>query len=466
MNLERRQIQSYGLLSVNSFYCRPQHIDQVNDCIEYAKKNGLKICPKGSAMSFSDVGLIKDNICLDITGLDKIKNFDIENGIIIAQAGVLTTSIIALTMPFGWHLCGLSGSLRNTLGGDISNNVNGKDSWHSGNFGSNVKSMKILLSSGIIIEANADKNADIFNAAIGGMGLLGVIIEVTLQLKKIQSYYIETSSQRYSNIHTLLQKTNNINKIDNYFFYIWADLFSKNKSTGRGIIESARFVSQKEEINNSDFLNGLVEKEKIGILSPHLFWNLIKLIESQFSYKIFNSLKYQLSHKSIKKKVTTFPQYQYPMVKYFPQWNIKFKPKGFHEFQPLFDTQNFEEAFLDIVKICKKHNYLSQLCSIRRHIEEPYYLGFSGNGYSMTLIHPLEKFTSQKIKSFNSDLIQTVLKFNGKLYLGKFPYLNSEQCKLMYPKYDLFIETKKNYDKMNLFSSDAAIRLGLSTHQD
>jgi len=45
-----------------------------------------------------------------------------------------------------------------------------------------VKSLKVVLADGSIIEASPTQNADIFNGVIGGYGGLGVIVEATLEL--------------------------------------------------------------------------------------------------------------------------------------------------------------------------------------------------------------------------------------------------------------------------------------------
>ena len=45
-----------------------------------------------------------------------------------------------------------------------------------------MKSLKVVLADGTIVEASQTQNADIFNGVIGGYGGLGVIVEATLEL--------------------------------------------------------------------------------------------------------------------------------------------------------------------------------------------------------------------------------------------------------------------------------------------
>ena len=68
-----------------------------------------------------------------------------------------------------------------TVGGSLSVNVHGRYIG-LGPIILSVKKFKIVLADGNIVEASPETNADIFYSAIGGMGGIGVICEVTLAL--------------------------------------------------------------------------------------------------------------------------------------------------------------------------------------------------------------------------------------------------------------------------------------------
>jgi hypothetical protein len=405
---------------------------------------------------------MEGHISLDIKGLDKIIDFNPETGVLIAQAGVLTTDVISLTMPFGWYLCGLSGSLHNTLAGDISNNVNGKDSWKYGNFGLNVISMKIFLSDGSLQEVNALLNPDLFNAIIGGIGLLGIITEVVLQLKKIPSFMLEKRTEKFANIQTLLSKMEQLDELNDDFFYTWIDPFARGEGLGRGFSDTAKFIKNNDAVSTDVFRNGLLEEKRIGIFTPKTFWNIIKAFESQSTIRVANFLKYHLPFSDQKKtNALTFPEYQYPMAKDFPKFNLKFGPKGFHEFQLLFHYDNFEEVFRELLQLCRTYKNMPQLCSIKKHKSDPFHLSFSGEGYSFTINYPLSVFPMSTLRKFNDEIINAVLKHKGKINLGKYPYVTYEDCRSMYPLFDQFVKVKNKYNPDSLFSSDAAKQIFL-----
>lgn len=454
-------ISSYGLLHVNSLYCKPLSYQDIFDCIEFAKQNGLKINPTGSKLSFSNVCLISNHISLDLTGLNKIISFNPEQLQITVQAGILTTNVLSFIMPKGYTLCGLTGSHGNTIGGDIANDVNGKDCWKNGHFGQNVISLKTITAKGQTITISRSENSEIINSLIGGMGLTGIIVEATLQLLRIPSFMVRSESIKVFNIKHLLNTMHNLNEKETDFAYCWTDPYAPATALGRGLCETAQFTSNETETDEKEFLKGFIQQKKLRVLSPKTFWNLFRIVDFPFLYKWAGYLKYHTA-KANKKRYSNFPAYQYPMIKILPQWNLKFHPHGFREMQILFPDNIFEEAYKDLLMFSKQKKFTPSICAIRKHKAQSAFLSFSGDGFSMTLNYGLNRSIAE-LTDFEKEIIKKIIHYNGKLYLGKFPFLNKEETEKMYPGFIQFRELKRKLDPENLFWSDAAEKLFSST---
>ncbi len=451
-------ISSYGLLTAKSYLCQPSSYKEIIECINFAKANGLKINPTGSRLSFSDVCLLNGQISIDLTGLNKTLRFDKEKAQIIVHSGVLTSQILTTIMPEGFTLIGLTGSLGNTVGGDIANDVNGKDSWKNGHFGENVISLKMITADGQINEYNRIHHTDVMNAVIGGMGLIGIIIEVTLKLTPIKSFMIETNSIRVDNIDELVNTMNSLQQNDYDFAYCWTDPWAPEKNFGRGFCETARFIDNKDAYSSENFLKGFNEKKKIGPLSPELFWTLFRKIDFPFFYQWAGYLKYFLP-KLHQLKTVPFPEYQYPMLKYFPKWNLKYYPHGFREMQIFLHVEKFAIGYRSILSFCRANNFTPYICAIRKHKKQTPFLSFSGDGFSMTLNYGLNDHSAKETEAFENKIIEKIIEFDGKLYLGKFPFLNKSAMNKMYPELDKFLSFKQKIDSESLFWSDAAERM-------
>lgn len=70
-----------------------------------------------------------------------------------------------------------------TVGGSVSVNVHGRYVGH-GPIGRSVRSLQIVLADGKVVEANRQQNRELFRAALGGYGALGVITEIELELDR------------------------------------------------------------------------------------------------------------------------------------------------------------------------------------------------------------------------------------------------------------------------------------------
>ena len=455
--IEKQTVACWGLnKSVQSWLLHPTNEEEVLECLQFAGQKKLSICPKGSGNSFGDVFLIRDHISLDITGFNKIKNFDPATGIIIVEPGVLLSEILGIVMPYKWFLVAVSGSIHTTVGGAIASNIHGKDSWKEGNFSNNIVSFKLLLADGSVRQVERAADAELFNCVVGGLGLIGVIIEATLQLKKISSLMLACETKRacdFEEIEKHLYDNPNSN-----FVHSWIDAFANGKSTIKGITEVAIFA-EGEDYPVEKFQKSLVSKTKIMMLSPEMFWRVFRVVWNPVFLHFLNSAKYNLSSLSpSRKKVVPFSRYQYPWAA-LPKSNLSSAPAGFMELQNLFPKQNAIKAFTELLHICKQFGRIPEVCGIKRFTKDAPYLSFSDDGLSISIDFTLNNFPEKKLEAFRQKLTETTLKYSGKTYLAKYPYMPQDAFKEMYPMYWKFKEVKTKYDPNRLFWSDAAERL-------
>ena len=115
----------------------------------------MSICSRGGGFTWGDMILNNGHIIVDMSKMRRILNFEIIPGQITVQSGVQFGDIFKMILPHNLTLPACPGGVKVTIGGAISNNVHGKDSYSSGNFGDQVISIKLLSSSGKLI--NVDK---------------------------------------------------------------------------------------------------------------------------------------------------------------------------------------------------------------------------------------------------------------------------------------------------------------------
>lgn len=87
------------------------------------------------------------------------------------------------------------------------------------------------------------------------------------------------------------------------------------------------------------------------------------------------------------------------------------------------------------------------------------YLSFSGEGLSFTINYDRNNRTDKQLNLLERALVATVIKFGGKIYLSKFPYITAEECDAMYKDLSKAKQVKQQIDPNNVFATQASQRL-------
>ncbi|MBC8133362.1 MAG: FAD-binding oxidoreductase, partial [Deltaproteobacteria bacterium] len=131
---------------------------------------------------------------------DRILAFDPDTAVLRAEAGLSLQEIVRLLLSRGFFTPVSPGTQFVTLGGMVAADIHGKNHHRDGCFGQHVRALKLRVADGRTIDCSATEERDLFRATLGGMGLTGHILEVTVQMKKIPSPWIKYESVRVPDI--------------------------------------------------------------------------------------------------------------------------------------------------------------------------------------------------------------------------------------------------------------------------
>jgi FAD/FMN-containing dehydrogenase len=167
---------------------RPASVADVRDAVLAARVAGHAIAIAGGrhAMGGQQFGAGLD--LLDMTGLDRVLDFDMERGEVEAEAGIMWPALIAwlhAVQDGQSHPWGIvqkqTGADRLTLGGALSSNVHGRVLGR-GPIVDDVAAFTLIDASGTLRRCSRNENVALFRLAIGGYGLFGPIVSVRLRL--------------------------------------------------------------------------------------------------------------------------------------------------------------------------------------------------------------------------------------------------------------------------------------------
>ncbi len=460
--LKWEKVSAYALTrSTRSLVANPRNTQECLDVMIHAKNHGLTICPRGQGYSYGDMILNDQQIIVNTSRMDSIIHWDPQTGILIAQAGVRLAEIFKLTLPTSWYLPSCPGGMNVTVAGAIANNIHGKDSWKNGNFGSCVLEIKFLTSAGDLLTVSSAVHGDIFKATIGGMGLLGIIQEVKLQLLRIPSAYVDEEVIPTENIAESMRIMEESQ--DKYDFIIaWVDAFAKGQAIGRGYVVRARWANDSTLVDPQRLKKSLTLSTKVfGIFPSKLTWTILRPLFMPWGICWLNRVMYfkaKISGRTMARKLFTEFNFMHNQI---PDLNYVYHPQGFLEFQPVIpDSPECDAAWLeDILRLCQRHKAQSLLCAIKPHAQDDFMLSYQGNGYTIGIDIQLRGRRREDVQLFADELFAKVAQYEGKIYLAKDEMLTRNYFRQMYPQWRTFEQIKQRLDPQTLFSSELYRRL-------
>lgn len=152
----------------------------IDDIVKAVKEND-HVSIGGGRNSMGGQTASERAVQIDMREYTKIIALSTTTKEIVVQAGARWRDIQEYIDPYNLSVKIMQTYSNFTVGGSLSVNVHGRYVG-LGPIILSVKSFRIVLADGSVVEASPDKNRDIFYSAIGGMGGIGVISDVTLEL--------------------------------------------------------------------------------------------------------------------------------------------------------------------------------------------------------------------------------------------------------------------------------------------
>lgn len=158
-----------------------EEVEGIQDALAMAREQGLKVSIAGKRHSMGGHAFYEDALMLDMTSFDDVIAVDPAARTITVQSGATWSDVIEAANPHHLSVGVMQAYNGFTVGGSLSVNVHESDP----NFGplvETVESFRLLLANGTILDVSRTENPELFGLVIGGYGLFGVILDVTLRL--------------------------------------------------------------------------------------------------------------------------------------------------------------------------------------------------------------------------------------------------------------------------------------------
>ena len=412
----------------------PQDCEEIKKIINN-KKNFLI---QGNLRSYGDNALNK-NLVISTQNLNKVIKFDEKKGTIEAESGILLSDLLKIITLKGWFMPVNPGTKYVSLGGMIANNVHGKNTYKN-QIKYYVKKLKLIVSNKEII-CSKTKNKKLFNLTIGGFGLTGAILSITLKLKKIHSENIEQKVIEFKNYKEFYE----ISKTNKNFEYSVCWIHKIEKDYIQGLFYLGNHSKEKSKIGPV-----ILKKKKIGIL----LLIILKIVNSNYYFPKIMKFIYRNYIKNFYKKTCHYNDFFYPQDN-IPSYNTIYGKKGFMVSQFLIPKKGFEKILSEISKYLNENKIFYDFVILKKFEENGRYLNFSGSGYSISFTFVINS-KYHILKNFLNNIFS---KYNLKVDLAKDSILSKKNVY----NFEEFKSFKKNLLNLNKkkISSLFSKRLGI-----
>jgi hypothetical protein len=366
--------------------------------------------------SLGDSCLNDGNALLVTLGLNRVIEFDPNQGRLVAEAGVTLDAILHLVLTHGWFLPVTPGTRFVSLGGAVANDVHGKNHHGAATFGRHVIRFQLRRSDGSRMICSSTENPDWFRATVGGLGLTGLIEWVELQLKPVANSWIDSETIRYGNVeefHAL-----NAESTEKFEYIVaWVDSFP-TRELGRGLFMRG---NHNRDPGRTERKAPSAPKVKVPFVLPVSLLN-------PWTLQAFNMAYYWAKPRH---KVETVPlgPFFYPLDG-IGAYHRLYGPGGMVQWQGLVPSREAARAvlssamrlggsFLTVMKVMGDH----EPCGL---------LSFSGPGITIALDFPYSTRLLEKLPQLD----EIVAEAGGRIYPAKDARMSGRNFRRFYPHWE------------------------------
>jgi FAD/FMN-containing dehydrogenase len=401
----------------------------------------------GCGASYGDVGLNPEGGLIDCREMDRFLSFDPVTGVLSCEAGVRFADILAVICRpdadgSGWLLPVTPGTRFISVAGAIANDVHGKNHHEAGTFGRHVLALELLRGDGRRLACSPTENAELFAATIGGLGLTGLILSATIQMRRVAGLAVTAEDIQFGNLADFFALAEESEGAWEYTA-AWVDCLAAGRTLGRGIFSRARHAPGRPSPPPARS-----PRHKMPFSPPMSLANSL-------SVRAFNALYWRkLGPSGRSLAVRSYEPVFYPLD-ILGEWNKIYGNKGFYQFQGVVPAASAAAASAEMLRGIAASGQGSMLTVMKRFgtSVSPGLLSFPMPGTTLSLDFPNRGAETHALL----DRLETiVVEAGGRIYPSKDGRMSERAFTMGYPNRDRF---RRQIDPR--FSSSLARRVGL-----
>lgn len=395
--------------------------------------------PRGLGRSYGDSALAPR--LLLSSGFRHLLAFDPASGELTCEAGVSLGELVDIFLPRGWFPPVVPGTRHVTVGGAIAADIHGKNHHRAGAFGRWVRRLDLMLPDGRVVTCDRQRDAELFRATLGGMGLTGVILRATIELRPVPGGWMRQRALRAANLGEALALFDEHRTAT--YSVAWIDCLARGRRQGRSVLW----------LGEHDPEGGPPPRRP---RRPGVPFDAPGFLLNRASVSLFNALYFRAARRGGERRVGV-ESFFFPLDA-VAGWNRLYGRRGFTQYQLVLPREAGAAGLseiLDRVARSGRGSFLAVLKLLGPAGEGP--LSFPLEGYTLALDFKIER----RLFPLLDELDRVVLDHGGRLYLAKDARMPPTVFQRGYPGEEGFRDLRERLGLKAKLNSLQARRLGI-----
>lgn len=394
---------------------------------------------RGGGLSYCLAGASDGGTTVSMRLFDRILDFDAERRTVTVEPGVTVGALHDFVVDQGCYFPVLPGHPSITVGGCVGFNVHGKTQHTIGHFSDHVASLTLFHPDHGELRAGEGGDADLLELTLGGMGLTGCILDVTLRLQPLRGNAVRRTVHPVADVREAVEV---MTGLDADALYSWNDLNARGDRFGAGVVYEERFEDRHP--GSKVTYHRLRAHRRRGPSA----WNTATVRTLNRLYPVRDAMRpdrLQSAHDA------AFP------INGSEAYFAAFGGRGFRECQLLVPHEAWADAVVDLERAITRSALPVTLGSLKLFAGSSRLLWFAGDGICVTVDVP----AVPEGRALFGRLDDLAVDYGAKVNIAKDSRLTAATVATLFPEYDEFRTRLERFDPARRFDTPLRRRLEL-----
>jgi FAD/FMN-containing dehydrogenase len=403
--------------------------------LQAAARAGQPLCVGGARHSMGGQSLPRDGVAISLAA--PLCEPNPAKRTYRVRGGVRWSEVIQALDPLGFSVAVMQSNHDFSVAGTLSVNAHG---WPVpfGPFGSTVRALRLMVADGTILNCSRTENADLFSLVIGGYGLLGIILDVELEM--VANVLLVPTFERVPAAEVAARLLTTVQDVSVNMAY------GRLSIAAKGFLQEALVVSYRPVLPQPRVLPLATRSNVYSFLSRQVY-------RSQIGSERGKEARWSAETVVFSRAASRLPLTRNAILNYPVAALAETNPGRTDILHEYFIPP---DRFADFLAACREIIPPSrqELINITlRYVEADRVSALAYAPVPGARIAAVMSFTQEltpeadrAMAAMTEGLIEAVLALDGTFYLPYRLHARPEQVRAAYPEFDVFIAKKYYYD--------------------